>query len=384
MTMTAMTERVVARRAVKGALTMLMVVMLGGLGACGKNEAAKASAHAASQPKPSLTVETVQPEVVFWPVAVSANGSVAPWQEAVIGAEVGGLKILEVLSNVGEYVHKGQVLATLRKDALATETSATRQQLVEAIALLAEARTNAARARELKQADAISGTEAQRALTAEQTAIAHVEAIKAQLSGSEIRMGQSQVVASDEGVISARTATVGSVVAPGQELFRLIRQSRLEWRAEVMSTDLSRIKPGMAVQLSAANGPQMVGRVRMVAPTVDPATRNGLVYVDLPVAAAQAAGVKAGMFARGTFAVGMGKALSLPQTAVLLRDGYTYVMKVGQDGRVLESKVTVGRREGQKVEVTEGLGEGVPVIASGLGFLTDGDTVRVVDRNGKH
>ncbi len=378
-----MTAEIAHRR--RPATVLLLVAVALAMGACGKkDDAAKASSDAASKAKvqPSLTVETVKPEAVFWPVSVQANGSVAAWQEAVIGAEVSGLKVLDVLVNVGEPVRRGQVLATLRKDALTTETTATRSQLIEATALLAEARLNAERARKLKLADAVSEAEAQRAITAEQTAVARVEALKAQLSGSEIRMGQSQILASDDGVISARTVTAGSVVAPGQELFRLIRQGRLEWRAEVVSTDLARIKPGMPVKVSAANGPEVAGRVRMVAPTVDPATRNGLVYVDLPTAAAQNAGVKAGMFAKGNFAVGLAKGLSLPQTAVLLRDGYTYVMQVGEGGRVIEKKVSVGRREADKVEITEGLAEGMPVIASGLGFLTDGDTVRVLESSG--
>lgn len=367
----------------RAATALLIALALASLVACGKkDDAAKAASDGASKVQPSLTVETIKPEAIFWPVSVQANGSVAAWQEAVIGAEVSGLKVLDVLVNVGERVSRGQVLATLRKDALTTETTATRSQLTEATALLAEARLNAERARKLKQADAVSEAEAQRAITAEQTAVARVEALKAQLAGSEIRMAQSQIVAPDDGVISARSATAGSVVAPGQELFRLIRQGRLEWRAEVVATDLNRIKPGMPVQVSAANGPEVAGRVRMVAPTVDPATRNGLVYVDLPTATAQNAGVKAGMFAKGTFAVGLAKGLSLPQTAVLLRDGYNYVMQVGEGGRVVQKKVKVGRREGDKVEVTEGVTEGVPVIASGLGFLTDGDTVRVINANG--
>ncbi len=52
-------------------------------------------------------------------------------------------------------------------------------------------------------------------------------------------MRNTAVIALDDGVISARTATLGSVPAPGQELFRLVRQQRLEWQAEVTDAELA-------------------------------------------------------------------------------------------------------------------------------------------------
>jgi HlyD family secretion protein len=113
----------------------------------------------------------------------------------------------------------------------------------------------------------------------------------------------------------------------------------------------------------------------MVAPTVDSATRNGIVYVDL----APSRDARAGMFARGEFDIGQGQGLTLPQSAVLLRDGFSYVLRVGPDSKVSETKVAVGRRVGDRVEITSGLDANVRVVASGGGFLSDGDTVRVVD-----
>ena len=59
----------------------------------------------------------------------------------------------------------------------------------------------------------------------------------------QLRLRQTRVLAPDNGVISARSATVGAVLPAGQELFRLIRQGRLEWRAEVAAADLARLKP---------------------------------------------------------------------------------------------------------------------------------------------
>jgi multidrug efflux pump subunit AcrA (membrane-fusion protein) len=104
---------------------------------------------------------------------------------------------------------------------------------------------------------------------------------QAQLDSQLLRLKNTQLLAPDSGVISARTATVGSVVGAGTEMFKLIRQGRLEWRGEVTSAELGRITTGTGVLVTAPSGAQMKGKVRSLAPTVDAATRNGLVYVDL-------------------------------------------------------------------------------------------------------
>ena len=189
---------------------------------------------------------------------------------------------------------------------------------------------------------------------------------------------QTQVLAPDSGVISARSATVGSVVGAGTELFRLIAKSRLEWRAEVTSAEVARIKPGTAVTVTAASGTPVQGRVRMVAPTVDPLTRNALVYVDLP----RNAGVKAGMYAQGEFALGSINALTLPQQALVLRDGFSYAMRINEASKVQQVKLQTGRRVGDSVEILQGAKAGERFVGSGAAFLADGDTVRVVTAAG--
>jgi RND family efflux transporter MFP subunit len=198
------------------------------------------------------------------------------------------------------------------------------------------------------------------------------------MQAEQLRQAQTAVRAPDDGVISARTATVGSMTQPGQELFRLIRGSRLEWRAEVSAADLGKLKPGVTATLTAPNGARIQGRVRMVAPTVDPQTLNGLVYVDLPVAETGNA-LRAGTFARGEFELGRTPAMSLPQSAVLLRDGFSYVFRLDDQNTVAQTKVAVGQRMGDQIEIVSGIAADTRVVASGAGFLADGDVVRVVD-----
>jgi HlyD family secretion protein len=353
-----------------GALVVIAVVVARVQAADDKKPAAAASA-----PKAALTVTTTTPQSANLPVKLSANGSIAAWQEASVGTEANGLRLAEVRVNVGDVVKRGQVLASFAPDTVQVDLNQTRASVAEAEATLAEAAANAQRARELQTSGALSEQQINQYLTAERTARARLDWQRAAARVQELRLRQTQVLAPDNGVISARSATVGAVLPAGQELFRLIRQGRLEWRAEVAAADLTRLKPGMSVQLSTAGGATIAGKLRMVAPTIDAQTRNGIVYVDL----SPSPEARAGMFARGEFEIGSGQGLTLPQSAVLLRDGFSYVLRVGPDSKVAEAKVTVGRRVGDRIEITGGLAPDARVVASGGGFLTDGDLVRVVD-----
>jgi HlyD family secretion protein len=329
---------------------------------------------AAATAKPSLTVMVVQPQPANVAQTVAANGNIAAWQEASVGAEANGWRLAEVRVNVGDRVRRGDVLATFSPEIAEADLAQARATVAEAEALLAEAAANAQRARDLQPSGALSAQQITQFMTAERTALARLEAQRAAVRVQQLRLAQTRVLAPDDGVISARTATVGAVVPAGQELFRLIRKGRLEWRAELAASDLAAVRPGQAVRLTPAGGSAVNGTVRMLAPTVDAATRNGLVYVDLPNPGA----ARAGMFASGEFELGSQMAMTLPQSAVLQRDGFSQVFVVGADGRVSQRKVTVGRRVGERVVISAGVDADARVVASGGGFLADGDTVRVV------
>jgi len=331
---------------------------------------------AASAPvKPALTVTVTTPQTANVPVKINANGNITAWQEASVGTEANGLRLAEVRVNVGDVVKRGQVLATFAADTMTAELAQTRAAVAEAEATLAEAAANAQRARELQTTGALSAQQINQYLTAERTAQARLEAQRAAAKTQQLRLAQTQVLAPDNGIISARSATVGAVLPAGQELFRLIRGGRLEWRAEVPAADLVQLKVGTPASVTPAGGSAIVGKIRMVAPTVDPATRNGIVYVDLP----QPGSARAGMFARGEFEIGNAQGLSLPQSAVVLRDGFSYVLRVGPDSKVVQTKVNIGRRWADRIEITGGLDKTARVVAAGGGFLGDGDTVRVVE-----
>ena len=291
-------------------------------------------------PKAALTVSTESLVARSLPMVLSANGSIAAWQEAIISSESEGLKLVEVKANVGDRVRAGQVLATFSSDRGRAEVAQAKASMLEAEANASEAAGNADKARTLQASGALSDQQINQYLTLAKTAKAKLEASRAALNVQQLRLAQTQLLAPDNGVISARTATVGAVVGSGAELFKMIRGGRLEWRAEATSAEVARIKPGDKAVVLVASGARVEGRVRMVAPTVDPATRTALVYVDLPANA----DLKAGMYAKGDFALGASDALTLQQQALVLRDGFTYAMRVEANNKVSQIKLQTGRR----------------------------------------
>ena len=338
------------------------------------NDASKGSVQAT---KPALSVNVTKPTKLEINQQVIANGSLAAWQEAIISAEANGLKITEVRVNVGDRVKQGDVIAVLQSDIVRAELAQVEGSLAEAIANALEARVQTDRAKSLQVQGFFSNAQLSQALATDAIAQARVQSARAAVQLQTVRLSQTQVKSPDAGVISNRQATIGSVVNSGTELFRLIRQGRLEWRAEVTASDIGRIKVGAPVRITAASGQVLQGKVRMVAPSVDAQTRNALVYVDLTD---QIGSARAGMYAKGEILLGQSKAMTVPQTAVVLRDGFSYVYTVGADQKVTQTKVQTGRLSGDRQEILSGINSDDQVVVSGGAFLNSGDTVRVVNQ----
>ena len=187
------------------------------------------------------------------------------------------------------------------------------------------------------------------------------------------RLAQTRITAPDDGTITSRLATLGAVVQTGDELFRLNRGDRLEWRAELPAAELAQVKPGMPVHVTTTAEQQLTGTVRRVAPTLDAASRTGIVYVDLPTGQS----ARAGMFAHGAIELGQQEVLTVPQSALLLRDGFHYLFAIRADNTLRQIKVEPGLRRGDEIAILTGLATSTNIVNSGVGFLNEGDKVRV-------
>lgn len=325
-----------------------------------------------SAAQPALTVKRIFAAAQQWPQTLNAVGTITAWQEVVIGAEIGGQRLSRLLVDVGDQVKQGQLLAQLSPGTLQADLNASRAALQEAEVNAAEMGRAADRARALRGTEVLSAQAIDQALAAGDAAQARLAAARARVQADTLRLAYTQVRAPDDGVISARLAVEGALVQEGAEIMRLQRQGRLEWRAELPGPELARVAPGQTVVITLGGTQAIEGRVRMISPQVDPQSRTGIVYVDLQPAAA----VRAGLFARGELLLDQHTVLTLPETAVLLRDGFSYVFRIEGD-KVRQQKVTLGARRGDRVEIREGLAADTAVVESGVGFLADGVTVRV-------
>jgi len=332
----------------------------------------------ASPARPAMVVTVTPPKLELLPVQVMADGDVVAWQEASIASESNSLTLAEVLVDVGDTVKRGQVLARFNGRTVAEDVAQAKASLVEAQANAMEARANARRARRLLRTDSMSKQQADQYFAADRSAQARVRSARAALASRRQNWQNVELRAPDDGVISSRTATEGSVPSAGTELFKLIRQGRLEWQAELGDADLMRVKAGDRAMVHAVGGRQVAARVRAVAPSANTKTRTTLVYVDVPAGP----GLWAGMFANGTFELGQSPGLTVPVDALVSSDGFLYVYRLKPDNHVERVRVTTGRQTADRLEVIpargQQLAESDRVVVEGAAFLSDADLVRVV------
>jgi RND family efflux transporter MFP subunit len=346
------------------------------------DNAAKTTTSPAQTVKPALTVTLIKPITESIPLTLNAQGSIAAWQEAVIGAESDGLRLRAIKADIGDLVKKGQVLAEFADDTVNAATAEAQAMVAEAEANLIEAQLNADRARNVAAKHILSAQLIMQYLTAEKSALAKLNAAKAQLINRQLQKKHTHVLASDDGIISARNATLGAVADKGMELFRLIRQKRLEWRAEVTASEIAQLRTGLDATVQISGLPPITGKIRLLGPTVDIRSRNALVYVELPNAYKQ--GIKPGMFANGQFLLGASAGLTVPENAVALRDGFAYVFQAADStndqAKIKQIKVELRRRIGDRLEIISNLTANDKIVASGVAFLSDGDYVKVISQ----
>ncbi|KAA8734708.1 efflux RND transporter periplasmic adaptor subunit [Acinetobacter qingfengensis] len=321
---------------------------------------------------PIMTVSITHPRIENISRDLLAYGYIKPWQEVIIGSEISGVKINRIFVNVGDHVKKGQLLAKVDNDLILADLSQSRAQALEAKSLLDEANKDTYRIQHLKNTGAISDQEMSQILTTEKTAQSKLIAAMAGVKTNELRLSKTRIYATDDGVISSRTATTGSLLQAGQELFRMIRKNQLEWHAEVTQRELYDLQPAMQVIIKTSNGHSITGHVRQLSPVVNEDTNRGIAYVDLPVSDA----VKMGMFVEGRFILGKHQVLTLPQSSIVMQDSYSYIFVVNPHNKVKRIKINVGRQTGDRVEVFN-LDQNLKVVESSGNFLSDGDVIQI-------
>ncbi|WP_235505667.1 efflux RND transporter periplasmic adaptor subunit [Variovorax sp. Root411] len=351
----------------------LVVALVAGAVVWSQAPATAASASDAKAPS-VLSVNAIAPTTQVWPDIVQGSGPLAAWQEIIVSPETGGLRIAELLVDVGSNVKRGDVLARLANESLQADLRKQEASVAQARATLEQAVSNLRRAKDVESSGALSAQKVEDYRITEATSRASLASAGAELDSIRLKLRQTRIVAVDDGVVSSKSAVLGNVVSAGTEMFRLVRQGRVEWRPELDARQVSRLRVGQKAYASLPSGERVEGRVRLIGPTLSTSTGRATVYVSLSGHGSE----RLGMFVNGVIELASRPAQTLPQTAVTLRDGRAYVYLVGAGNEVASLAVTTERRQGDRVEV-EGLPAGVRVVAEGGAFLSDGVQVTVLE-----
>ena len=320
----------------------------------------------------SVTAATVT--AVNLPRVVNASGSVSAWEEVPVGAETGGLTAVNLYVDEGSYVRQGQPLVQMNDVLLRAQLR--QQQATVQTAQANQARDDAAlsRSQQLKEKGFLSQASLDTALANQRASAANVASALASLSETQTRLNQATIRAPVSGLIISRSVTKGQIITAGSELFRMVRDGRLELDAQVPETELPLVRAGQGAVITSqqSNGP-VTGRVRIVTPQVDPQTRLGIARVALN----PGSGLRPGMFARADIDVGSAPAMTIPAASVIFREGKPGVYLIAPNNTVRFTPVVTGDRTGQTVVIVSGLQSGARVVVQGAGFLGDGDHVTV-------
>jgi RND family efflux transporter MFP subunit len=344
-------------------------------GAGAKPGAAGGAAAHAAPGAAALTVQVTSPRQVTMARTLAASGSIAARDELIVASDAQGVRLVQVTVDIGAVVRRGQLLALGDDAQLQAQLAQQEAQIRDKRAELVQAEANLDRAERIKDSGVYSAEAVQTRRTAVESAAARLDLALAQKRELEVRIAHTRVLAPADGVIVARSATVGAVVQPGMELFRLIRGGEIEWRAELPDHALASVQPGGVVRVRIDESRSVEGRVRLVAPTINARTRNGVVHVALPKDI-PGTPLKAGGHAQGELHIGQVEVWTLPEAALLSRDGQAFVYVIGEQGTARAVRVTTGARQGGLVEV-RGLPPDARVVATGAGFVKEGERVRV-------
>lgn len=341
------------------------------LSACGGgDDKSKTGDQPAGASRQTVTAATATS--VALPRVIVASGSVSAWEEVPVGAETGGLTAVGVYVDEGSYVRQGQVLVKLNDALLQAQLRQQQAAVQSAEANAARDDAALARAQELKQRGFLSQASLDTALANQRASQANLASARAALSEIRTRLSQAEIKAPVSGLIISRNVTKGQIVEAGTQLFRMVRDGRLELDAQVPETDLPALRAGQTATITSNEGVKTSGTIRIVTPEVDAATRLGLARITL----SPGSGLKPGMFARAAIDAGAQPTTVVPTGAVLYRENKAGVYVLNADNSAHFRPVTVLSRRDDQTSVS-GVEPGVRVVVQGAGFLSEGDKVTV-------
>ena len=322
------------------------------LGALGLAVAAAVAAQ------PPLDTITVAPRPFAQSVAVEAT--VEAVRQATLGSQVAG-RIVELPVKAGDTVRAGQVLARIDARAADAAVAASRSQLAEAEANLANAKRVNERNKALAAQKFVSQAAVDQSESAYQAALAQVEAVRANAGSAAVARDWPTIVAPYAGVVGETLAELGDMATPGKPIVTVFDPREMRAVASVPQATVAKAKlDGARVDLPALATTVKPVRATVI-PLADAKSHTTRVRFDLP----PTEGLVPGQYARVRLPVGVATLLAVPESALVRRGEVTGVYVIDEKGAPRLRQVRTGERVGDgEIEVLAGLSGGETIAAN--------------------
>lgn len=338
----------------------------------------------APPPAEATLIRAVPVQETAFDRTAALSGAIQARHESNLGFRVGG-KLVERLVDVGAAVSKGALLARLDSQDQRNAVRSAEADLTAAQAFVEQSRTQMDRQRALLADGFTTRVQYDNADRRYTQAQAELNSAQAKLNSARDTLSYTELRADRDGVVTAKAAEPGQVVAAGQMVLRLADPGEREAVFQVpgASTRLEGEKglPPVEVRLLSDPGIVANGTIREVSPDVDPVTRTYTVKVSLPDAPAA--------FLLGAAVSGRAKlaerpVIDLPSSALFQTDdGSAAVWVVAQPASTVSLRpISVLQYDTGTVTVASGLGVGDLVVIGGVQKLRPGQKVAVKQGGG--
>ena len=335
--------------------------------------------------KQQTTEETTPAAVETAAVAVVSSGSgirysatIEPDTQVTVAFRVGGY-VESINAQEGDRVEKGAVLARIRQSDYAERAGQAVAQRAQAEAALAQAKSDAERAKKLFEANALTKPELDAAIARYDMTQAQANGGRAAANEAGITLRDTTLTAPIGGVILRRGIERGDLGAPGAPAFIIASTNTVKVVFGVPDTMIRTLKLGQPIDVATESIPDhtFAGRISRIAPAADAKSRSFDIEVQIANPKNE---LKPGMVASLEISKGGGQLLAVPLSAVIRppKSPEGYAVFVVTNDKVAARNIDLGEPMGNLVAVRGGLQKGERVVVSGPALLVDGQKVRVV------
>jgi RND family efflux transporter MFP subunit len=303
-------------------------------------------------------------------------GTVEARYESIQGFRVLG-RIIARDVNIGDPVKQGERLAALDPTPFQLALRNAEADLARTEAHRQQANLDVARQRQLFGKGVTAKADFEAAQHGWESAEASTAAARANVRVAQEKLGYTELRAEFDGVVTAARAEVGQVVQPGQEVLSIVRPEEIEAVVDVPDHLAIGLRPGSGFIVTTETDPatRVKGQIREIAPQADPATRTRRVritLIDPPLS------FRLGTIVKAMAGMEAGAEIELPSSALLERDGRTFVWVVDEaTNKVSTREVKVAARAADSFRVVEGLAPGARVIIAGVHSLSPDQLVKI-------